>query len=227
MARAIAFNAEAATPSTPYEITDTGLVVTAHMTFEQWAAQVQVYLGLTRNSMWWLGDLLIHGEHAFGEAAAQVINSYSAETAAAAIKVAERIDISRRLPDVSWSIHQAVAFLPPDDQDQLLARAAREHLKVRQVRELVREYKFAKKLGMDALPTADAAARRAVDALDAAVRGLDSVDWSLTTPELRKQLMVILNDAHHQLGYSIKRLPHRIRAERSPSSEDLSESNPT
>ena len=72
-----------------------------------------------------IGDWLVYGEHTYGEMYAQALDAtgFSYGTLANQVYVAQRFDFSRRRENLSFSHHQEVAALPPEEADELLDRA--------------------------------------------------------------------------------------------------------
>jgi len=94
-----------------------------------------------RNVQWWWGDWLNLCEEIFGEKYAQLIPDvgWDPKTLQNWKWVASRITPVRRLAALSWSHHEAVAGLEPDQQDNLLAQAEVERWTVREIRGAARE----------------------------------------------------------------------------------------
>lgn len=110
--------------------------------FDQWVEMGVKLVQTTQNIMWWLGDWWNFGERKYGEAASQAISMeipYS--TFSKASYVARKVDVDRRVPELSWSIHCEVAQLDPDDQDLFLAKARDNGHTVARVREDVKRHK--------------------------------------------------------------------------------------
>lgn len=75
----------------------------------------------------WIGDLIRYGDGAFGEKASQEYDDNSIRNFA---WVAEKIPSVRRLTNLSFSHHQAVASLDPIEQTRWLKKAVDEDLSV-------------------------------------------------------------------------------------------------
>jgi hypothetical protein len=92
-------------------------------------------------TLWWIGDWLNYGERAYGETYAQALEEtdYGIDMLQKAKWVASKIEPCKRLQHVPWAAHHEVASLPPEQRDELLAEAERDHLTVREVRARVRE----------------------------------------------------------------------------------------
>lgn len=126
----------------PGKATATSLELPENLSFEDWEACGKEIARAERAVMWWMGDWWNFGERHYGEMAAQAADSdYSYNTWAQAARVAKAIEPCRRLQNVSWSIHQEVAALPPERQDALLAQAAEEGWTQRDTRRAVRRVK--------------------------------------------------------------------------------------
>jgi hypothetical protein len=115
--------------------TDTALELPAGLPYDQWAEVGATLVRVEKGVQWWLADWWLYGERTYGEAASQAApTGHSADSVREYARVAERIPPSRRLDELSFSHHQAVAALDPPDQDRLLARAATEGMNVHHLR---------------------------------------------------------------------------------------------
>lgn len=120
---------------------DARLTLPDDLTFERWERLGGFLLTLERNAQWWVADWLRFGERQYGERYSQAVQTatgYAASTLANFCYVARAIPPSRRRERLDFSHHAAVASLPPDEQDELLDRAEREHLPVRALYDEVR-----------------------------------------------------------------------------------------
>lgn len=109
--------------------------------FRSWQSLAHFLLTTERNIRWWCGDLIAYGERHYREESYQAIEAatgYAASTIANFAAVARAIPASRRRERLDFSHHAAVTALPPDEQDELLDRAEREHLPVRALYDEVR-----------------------------------------------------------------------------------------
>lgn len=89
---------------------------------------------------WWIGDWLFYGNRRFGEryVRAKQITGYDVQTLMNMAYVASRFEPSRRWESLSFSHHAELAALDPESQDRWLARAERDRLSVRCLREELR-----------------------------------------------------------------------------------------
>jgi hypothetical protein len=114
-------------------------------TFEEWQEIGQMLQSRAKAIMWLIGDWFLFGEDRFGELAAQSIaddTGYSAKTVQQAAWVCGRFLLSRRLEDVSFSTHMAIAGVEDEAKRyELLELAAKERWTMRQARERVRSLK--------------------------------------------------------------------------------------
>ena len=95
------------------------------LTWEQLDA-LAVCLGKLRNATaWWVGDLLLAGDAAFGEVVGQleVALDRSPETLRRWLSVARRVAPDRRNPRLSHTHHEEVARLEPPEQVRWLDHA--------------------------------------------------------------------------------------------------------
>lgn len=133
------------------ELTKTGWNLPATLTEEEWKSAGASIAKVEGAMMWWLGDWWAFGNHAYGDRKALVESDEwdgpSYQTCAMAAKVCTRFEYGRRLPSVSYSIHQETAFLPPEEADKIL-NACEDHLNktgklptIKQTREKVKSVK--------------------------------------------------------------------------------------
>jgi hypothetical protein len=85
---------------------------------------------------WWIGDWLNFGEHHYQDKYAQAVEEFGRQkhTLINYAYVARSIPESRRRDAVDFSTHAEVASLKPEDQEKVLAQAAKEHLSKKSVR---------------------------------------------------------------------------------------------
>lgn len=137
------------TLSIPYtddlEATDKGLVISGKPDFLTWHALWQWLKDRDRAMPWILGDMLIYGESAFGEAVSQVLDG---ETEQEHFKpgtlrdykyVAKKFPLSSRLYAVPWSYYQTVAGLPLEQAMALLQHCNEFDIKRSELRQKARE----------------------------------------------------------------------------------------
>jgi hypothetical protein len=118
-----------------------GLELSPGLTFTEWQAVGEVVGRVEANVRWCLGDWWRFGEHRYGESAAQALpTGYKLQTVKNVASVAGRFELSRRRDDVSFSHHEAVAALPPEQADALLETAAKKRWSEKDLRAEVRRY---------------------------------------------------------------------------------------
>ena len=118
---------EAGQLSLPGEVTPVSLQLPDGLKFEAWEAIGGQISECERSVMWWMGDWWRYGDQAYGERAAQALDSdYGFQAWADAGWVAGKIESSRRHEVLTWSHHREVAALDPEQQDELLRWAAAE-----------------------------------------------------------------------------------------------------
>lgn len=109
-----------------FTITTNGLQCNGVPTYEEWEEIGHVLAVMVRGIQFCVGDWLRIGEQ-FGELAAQVIDarSWSDATVRVYKSIAERVPLQvRRMDDLTFAHHMAVAALPPREQKRWLDRAA-------------------------------------------------------------------------------------------------------
>lgn len=90
------------------------------------AEKLLAYLGLMHRSIsWWIGDALLYVESAMPDEFSQIIESLglSIPAAKARMFVCQNVPVSRRKPNLGFSIHDKVARLSAKEQSYWLDRA--------------------------------------------------------------------------------------------------------
>lgn len=124
----------------PGTVTPTSLVLRPNVPFKTWHETVETLKRIEGGGQWWIGDALNYGEAAYGEKYAQAVDESQARTWQAYAWVASRYEITRRLVNVAWSTHQALAGIEDEhERYATLKRAAAEEWTLRQAREYVRD----------------------------------------------------------------------------------------
>ena len=95
------------------------------MSFTKWMAVGQQLGQVGKSLAWWTGDWLRWGEELHGEKYAQALDATGRDpkTLMAWIRVCKAIDPGRRREELSFSHHESVSALEPDDQSYWLGRA--------------------------------------------------------------------------------------------------------
>jgi hypothetical protein len=106
----------------------------------EWAAAGRRFGTVGRNIQWLLGDWIAYGNEKFGEryARASKITGYDTQTLMNMVYVASRFSISRRRENLTWSHHETLAALGPDQQDRWLDEAAEHRWSVSDLRLMTR-----------------------------------------------------------------------------------------
>jgi hypothetical protein len=124
------------------EVSPVGLKITAKLSYGQWADLLKGLQRIHRSILWILGDALVYGEERFGQRFSQEIGEYSEQTLLNAMWVSTRVEPIRRLMALSWSHHQQVASLEPDEQSRFLELAIEKKLAVHELRKAIQAYKL-------------------------------------------------------------------------------------
>lgn len=120
----------------PGSVSLTGLSLPDSLSFDEWMGIGETLKGVERSLMWWIGDWLRFGERRYGETYSQALDATekSYQTLANAKYVAERVEVSRRRENLSWSHHAEIAGLERETADRLLDEAEAGNLSRQQVR---------------------------------------------------------------------------------------------
>ena len=122
--------------ATPSIITAVAWAPKREMDLVEWSRAGHRLGVMNRSSPWWLGDWIHYGNAKFGERYSRAfkITGYDAQTLMNMVYVASHFEISRRREELSWSHHETVASLKPDEQDSWLNRAIDHKLSVADLR---------------------------------------------------------------------------------------------
>lgn len=123
--------------------TDTGLVFNApqNLSWESYENLGRELARIGRAYPWMVGDLVNAGHDVFGEEFSQIedVLPHSPQTIANYSSVARYIPRDRRRKTLSFSVHEAVAYLEPRAREKLLDMAERYDWKRDDMREAKRE----------------------------------------------------------------------------------------
>ncbi len=134
-------------------VTQTSLTLPAKLSFEEWSEVGEKLQRCESAILWWWGDWWLHGERAYGEAAAQAApTGYSSETLRGAAWVCSKIPVNERRTSVSFAFHQEVAALESVRRRTLLEQAEDEGWNRQELRRQVKRVKLLAN-GTPSLPT--------------------------------------------------------------------------
>lgn len=124
-------------------LTPVSLELPEGVSLEAWGGLLPRIEQISNGTNWWLGDILLYGENAYGELYSQYLPDDLATATAykTARWVASRIAPERRRPELSWSLHREVAPCESVEQDLLLDLAQAEGLSVRALRKVIADRK--------------------------------------------------------------------------------------
>lgn len=119
------------------EFTSTSLKLPEGLKYDHWE-RIGRQLQLADMAVqWWIGDWLVFGERKYSEKYSQALEDLTGRKTQTLMNyayVAKAIEISRRREIVDFSTHAEVASLPPEEQERILAKAAKEKLSRNTVR---------------------------------------------------------------------------------------------
>lgn len=102
---------------TTFEPTARGLVIHGKPTYENWVGYGRRLEFVEGAIQWLIGDWLNYGERKWGEMYAQAVTKEQAKTWRNYKWVSDRVKLSLRKDNLSWSHHQMVAPLDPSEQE--------------------------------------------------------------------------------------------------------------
>jgi hypothetical protein len=109
--------------------TRVGLELPDGLEWVQWEHLGVQLQELAWSYQWYLGDWLLYGEHNYGEEAYQAVQADSGlalSTLQKAAWVCQSIPLPRRVAELTFSHHERVAALTPDEQEYYLGLALQE-----------------------------------------------------------------------------------------------------
>lgn len=124
----------------PGQVSPTSFIPREDLSFEEWEKIGSAIMRVSGSAKWWLGDWLCFGERRYGEMYAQALSEteFKYQTLVNAASVSRRVAPERRLATLSWSHHDAVAKLPPDEQSEWLEKADAKRWNTTELRDALR-----------------------------------------------------------------------------------------
>jgi hypothetical protein len=117
----------------------TSLTLPDDATFESCQNMLSAMQGLGNCTKWWIGDVLVHAERAFGEKYAQLLDASDFEYGALRniCYTATQVAPSVRRKELTFWHHREVAALLPNDQRKFLKIAVDQKLSAAALRALI------------------------------------------------------------------------------------------
>ncbi len=197
-----------------FKMSKNGLEAVGEPTFDEWLKAGEFLTNANGAVHFWIGYWLNYGEHKFGETYAQAIDEtgYSYGTLANDKWVASRVDQSRRREGLTFSHHQEIADLMPEDQEKMLDLAQEHKLNSKGFRNEVRAYKM--QLDLPELTDEDRnrvtpqdfeKAQYFVGALIDLVDEIESIDYTAFDPDAHAFIVSQLKKAIGKMGRLISK----------------------
>jgi HTH domain found in ParB protein len=121
------------------EVSPTNYELPENLTYDEWAQIGQTFQRILNAAMWWLGSWWLHGEHHYGERAAQAAPlGYKADTLTRAARVCERIPPEERDERLSFGHYVALARLETRPRGRIRDQAIAENWTVRDTERAVK-----------------------------------------------------------------------------------------
>jgi hypothetical protein len=121
----------------------TGLDIEPGLPESEWMALGRVLASVVQSAHWWVGDFLQYGFRTYGKKTtfdlAQQATGYSRCALYQCARIAKKFPPERRVEALTVYHHTAVASLPPETADRLLAEAVEVGLTARQILAMGRE----------------------------------------------------------------------------------------
>ncbi|MCZ9345982.1 LmbU family transcriptional regulator [Streptomyces sp. TRM76130] len=158
----------------------TALTLSPGLPLTQWRHLGRQMFVVTDSSAWWLGDWLIYGRREYPDRYRRALteSGLDYQTLRNYAWVAGKFEPSRRRARLSFQHHAEVAGIPPDKQDEWLARAEREGWSRNELRRRVRaRRRDDRALQHPLVPLRVPSDRRVRWQQAAEAAGLDLLDW--------------------------------------------------
>lgn len=107
------------------KVTETALTLPKSMSYKAWAETGALLGRVARAHQWWVADWVNHGEDTYGEKFAQALDVTGSDekTLLNWSRVAKAVDPSRRRAELTFTHHEVVSVLNPEDQAFWLDKA--------------------------------------------------------------------------------------------------------
>lgn len=187
-----------------FTLTPTGLTTVGVPKFKEWLACGDFIQKANKSVHFWLGDWLRFGEGAYGEMYTQAMDEtkYAYDTLSRDKWIASRIESCRRRQNLTFSHHQEVADLEPEEQDKMLDMAEKNKMTTAEFRKAVRHYKL--KLDVPEMneeqlkPTDPILFQKAQEIIDSSIHTielLEQLEWESMDPGAKDWLVSHLKKA--------------------------------
>ncbi|WP_320775473.1 LmbU family transcriptional regulator [Streptomyces sp. CRN 30] len=158
----------------------TALLLSPGLPLAQWRHLGRQMFVVTDSSAWWLGDWLIYGRREYPDRYRRALteSGLDYQTLRNYAWVAGKFEPSRRRARLSFQHHAEVAGVPPDEQDEWLARAERDGWSRNELRRQVRARRGDDRTLLQPLVRLEVPSDRRVRWQRAAeAAGLELLDW--------------------------------------------------
>jgi hypothetical protein len=117
------------------------LIIKEGMDFKTWEKLGHALKAMQGAIQWWVGDWLNYGEKHYGETYAQALEAtdYSYEYLRNVKSVANKVPMSHRCDNLTFSHHIEIASCKPEDQEKYLNIAKKENLSRIKLRERIKK----------------------------------------------------------------------------------------
>lgn len=168
---------------TGFKLTKNGLEIVGEPSFRQWEKAGEFINRSHEAVQFWRGDWLNYGELNFDQWSQHFDpDELSSETLRKEKWVAQRVSSVRRRTNLSWSHHETVAELEPEEQIEMLDMAEKNNMNRATFRKAVQHYK----LKLDVPELSEEELKRTDEAVFISVQGC--IDASINAIELLEKL---------------------------------------
>ena len=123
-----------------FTIKSTRLEIEGVPKLEEWEEVLKTLVWFSKNTPWWIGDLIKYGEARFGEGFYNAVepDPTTADMIGRHAAVARAFPVSQRDKDLSWTHHREVVKLKPHERREVFQHAKKMGSSSGKMREVVR-----------------------------------------------------------------------------------------
>jgi hypothetical protein len=133
----------------PFTLKSTRLEIDGVPSLKDWEEVLNTLIWFSKNTPWWIGDLVKYGEARFGEGFYAAINPdpTTADMIGRHAGVSRAFPVSQRDEGLSWTHHREVTKLKPAERKLVFEYAKRNGIASGKMREAVRVLKARRSAG--------------------------------------------------------------------------------
>jgi hypothetical protein len=133
----------------PFTLKSTRLEINGLPELKDWEGTLNTLIWFSKNTPWWIGDLIKYGEARFGEGFYNTItpDPTTADMIGRHAAVARAFPVSQRDEELSWTHHREVTRLKPQERKLVFEYAKKRGIASGKMRDAVRVIKARRQSG--------------------------------------------------------------------------------